>query len=94
MNLNEKLKEIRILRGLTQKDVAKALNISVSTLSEYENGKYDPSLSRLFSLLDFYNIEPFHFIKKGEEVINITNYSEINKKKVYAIDALEKQNRK
>lgn len=94
MNFGEKLKEIRLMKGLTLETVAKALDIGISTLSEYEHNRYDPSSSKLFALLDFYNIEPYNFLKNGEEYIRITSYSNINKQKVYAIDKLEKENKK
>lgn len=93
MNFGEKLKELRLMKGLTLETVANAIGIGVSTLSEYENNRYDPSSSKMFKLLDFYNIEPFHFLKNGEEYLRITNYSEINKRKVLAIDNLEKSNK-
>lgn len=37
-----RIKEARKMAQMTQKDLAKRLGISVSTLSEYESGKYDP----------------------------------------------------
>ncbi len=36
-----RIKEYRLLRGLTQKELARKLGISRSYLSEIENGKYD-----------------------------------------------------
>lgn len=81
MNFGSKLRKIRKMRGLSLKNVADALKIGASTLSEYENNMYELSLSKMFALLDFYNIEPWNFIKTGEEYIRITDYSEINKKK-------------
>ena len=53
------LKNLRETRGLSLKIVASALNIGISTLSEYENNKTEPSLSRFISLLDFYNVDPY-----------------------------------
>lgn len=82
------------MKGLTLETVANALGIGVSTLSEYENNRYDPSSHKMFMLLDFYNIEPYHFLKNGEEYICITNYSEMNKRKIFAIDKIEKEKQK
>ncbi len=83
------LKNLRETRGLSLKIVASALNIGISTLSEYESNKTEPSLSRFISLLDFYNVDPYMLLIKNEEYINITNYSPSSKAKVIAIDKLE-----
>jgi len=42
INFSEKLKCLRIASGLTQKDLAKQLNISRSCLANYEAGKRFP----------------------------------------------------
>jgi len=44
---------IRILRaegGMTQEDLAKALDVSRQTIIAIENGKYDPSLKLAFKI--------------------------------------------
>lgn len=38
-----KLNELRISRGLSQRDLAEKLNISQNMISQYENGKINPS---------------------------------------------------
>lgn len=71
MNFGRRLREIRKSRNLVLETVAEATGIAVSTLSEYENSKYDTSLRHLYILLDFYCINLIHFIKNGEEWVNI-----------------------
>lgn len=93
VNIGENLKKIRKAKGLSLETVANALDIGVSTLSEYESNKTEPSLSRYFSLLDFYNVDPMYFLLKGEEYIRITTYSESRKRKAYALDASERKNK-
>ena len=44
MSVVNHLREIRMGKGLTQKEVANALSISKDSLSRYENGKQDPRL--------------------------------------------------
>ena len=44
MSVINHLREIRMCKGLTQKEVADALSISKDSLSRYENGKQDPRL--------------------------------------------------
>lgn len=94
MNLGERLREIREYKDLTLKQVADAIGISTSQLHYYETNATDIPWSKLYSLLDFYNIEPFNFIKTGDEYIRITNYSEIGKIKAYALDKEENKKKK
>lgn len=89
MNLGEQLRTIRQLRKLTLKQVAEAIGVSVSTLHYYETNWTDIPASKLFSLLDLYNIEPLSFIKNNEQYLRITNYSEIGKMKAFALDQEE-----
>lgn len=39
----KKLKSLRLKKGETVTDVAKALNVSISTISQYENGLRTPN---------------------------------------------------
>lgn len=89
MNLGERLRKIREFKGLTLKQVAEAIGISTSQLHYYETNVTDIPWSKLYSLLDLYNIEPFNFIKTGDEYIRITDYSETGKIKAYALDKEE-----
>ena len=91
MNLGKQLKEIREARKLSLKDVADALHMAKSTISEYENNNIDPPSYKLISLLDFYNIEPINFLKTGEQYINISHYSDSGKNKAIILD-LEERN--
>lgn len=50
----ERLQNLRKSRNLSQKEVANALNISASVLSNYESSERTPSLENLVSLANFY----------------------------------------
>lgn len=43
----KKIKEARIQKSMTQKDLAKEANVTQQTISALENGKLDPSLKLL-----------------------------------------------
>ena len=47
-----RIKEARKMSGMTQKELAARLAVSVSTLSEYESGKYDPRSDVLCEIAD------------------------------------------
>ena len=54
-NIGKKIKELRILKGLTQEDLAEQTNLSVRTIQRIENGEVDPrtyTLNALATALD------------------------------------------
>ena len=55
-NYGELLKEIRLERGKTLKDIEKATGISNSNLSRWENNKVVPSILFCEPLADYYGI--------------------------------------
>ena len=59
----QKLKQIRIAARLTQKQLAKKLNISRSCLANYETGKRFPNNEILTDIANFFNVEKKYFFK-------------------------------
>lgn len=62
-----RLREIRKAARLTQLDIAEKLNTTAVTISRYENGKREPSLSRAKELADALNCTVDELLKKEEE---------------------------
>jgi transcriptional regulator with XRE-family HTH domain len=54
--LGKRLKEVRAALGLTQEDVANAMEINQSQISFYERGNGDPSLSTLRRFANLYGM--------------------------------------
>ena len=52
--LPEKLRELRINAGLSQRTVAQKLNVSASIISSYETGERTPSVENLLLLSFLY----------------------------------------
>lgn len=50
------LKNARQLAELTQEEVAKKLNISTATLSNWESGKTSPKIKQYKALCSLYNL--------------------------------------
>ncbi|MBQ9013587.1 MAG: helix-turn-helix transcriptional regulator [Bacilli bacterium] len=50
-----RLKELRIKKNIKQQDLAKALNVTKQSVSNWENGKRLPNIEILILLADFYN---------------------------------------
>ena len=52
----EKLKELRIEKGIGQVELAKAINVSKGIISLWENGLREPKLSNLIELAIFFEV--------------------------------------
>lgn len=56
MDFSERLKALRIERGLTQKQVYTAVGISPIGYQRYEYGDREPAYQKLLALADFFNV--------------------------------------
>lgn len=71
-----RLKELRKNKGLLQKDIAKHLNIAVSTYSYWESGRYDIDNENLKKLADFFNVSLDYLLCRTN--LNYDNTNAIN----------------
>ena len=55
-NLGERLKELRLERGYDQKELGKLLNITSSSISNWETNRRSPDLKTLVDIADFFNV--------------------------------------
>ncbi len=51
-----RLLELRMERGLTQRDVAKALFVSQGTYNNWENSRTQPSIDQLVAIADYFEV--------------------------------------
>lgn len=61
-----RLKELRLEKGLLQSDVAKVINKSDRLVGFYENGKRDMSTETLAILADFFNVSIDYLLGKSD----------------------------
>ena len=54
--MNNRLRELRKARGLSQADLAEALEVSRQTINAVEADKYDPSLPMAYRLAAFFGV--------------------------------------
>lgn len=62
----ERLKELRIARELSQKEVATQLGVSTRAYSHYEIGDRDPSIELLKTLCDFFDVSADYLIGRTD----------------------------
>lgn len=54
--MEKRLKELRLERGMTQKELAGALGLNAVTYLHYEKGQREPPLSLLADIAVFYGV--------------------------------------
>ena len=52
----ERLRELRCMKGMTQKDFAKELNVSGNTIHCWETDKQEPSMYMLIVISNFFDV--------------------------------------
>lgn len=54
--LSERLIELKESKNLLQKDIAKAINLSLRSYQRYEYGEREPTSSVLIKIADYFNV--------------------------------------
>lgn len=92
--IGKKLKQLRKSKGWTQEDVAAKVDITRSTISNYEIGRRTPHLKDLSALagvfgvgLDYFGISPkdeaFDLIARAKEIFESRDVSVATKEALY-----------
>ena len=54
--MKNRLEEIRKAKGISQEELANALEVSRQTVGSLENGRYNPSIILAFKIARFFNV--------------------------------------
>lgn len=74
--LNERIRQLRIARGINQVDLAKALSVTKQTVSNWENDNIQPSIEMLVKIAAFFNVTTDYMLGlDNERVINVSDLS-------------------
>lgn len=65
--IKENLKSLRTISGLSQNEVAEALNVTRQTISSYETGRTEPDWEMLKKLAELYNVDVHDVLYGGNE---------------------------
>lgn len=68
--VGKKLKELRENAGLTQRELAKILDVKSSEISQYEKGKRTPRWNRFNKMLDFFNVSADYVLGREVNVVS------------------------
>lgn len=72
----DKLKDVRTTKGLKQSEVAEKLNCAPTSLTNWENGKVQPSLDVLSRICEVYDISPLSLLAREYSYNDIVAISE------------------
>lgn len=79
MEFNEKLRQLRRGRGLSQQALADAIFVSRSAVAKWENGLGLPSESSLNALLEYFQLPPSYFDTEDPEAIIVKKNRQIRR---------------
>ena len=89
MEIGKKLKNARIVAGLTQEKAAEKIDVSSQTISNWENDKSYPDIISVIALSDLYSVSLDELLKgdqkMAEHLEESTNVVKSNKKLTGAI---------
>lgn len=63
IRFGERVKELRLAKGLTQLHLADSIGSSESTISRAEKGKHNPTLLWMMKLAEALEVDPSEFLK-------------------------------
>ena len=56
ISFSENLKSLRTYKNIGQSSLAKVLNVSIKTISHWETGYSEPSITQLVQIAEFFEI--------------------------------------
>lgn len=87
--LSERIKELRTIKGLTQKEFAESINVSTVSVSSYETGVKTPSLDMITCIAQKYSISIDWLCGLNDNMVsdnNITTYRDLLKLFIALLD--------
>ena len=94
MNIGEKIRSTRTAKGLSQKEVALALQMDQSQYSKIENGKTDPYFSTIEKIADALGVGLAELLTSQAVLQDINLYDKSLVEKVQLMEQLEDVERK
>lgn len=67
MLFNERLKQLRTSKGVTQKQVAEFLNIQSNSVQRLEYGTARPSLDTVMNLADYFDVSLDYLVGRSDD---------------------------
>jgi transcriptional regulator with XRE-family HTH domain len=68
----QRMRRLRVDKHWTQEDLAKKLNMAISTISGYENGSRRPDIETLIRLSDLFEVSVDYLIGRSNQTHDLT----------------------
>jgi len=73
INVGEKIKELRVIKGITQAELAEKVGVTTSAVSSYEVSARQPSYDILIKTAKLFNVTADYLLGlSGKDVIDVT----------------------
>ena len=77
MMFNERIKEIRLSRNMTQVDLARELNVTKQSVSNWENDNIQPSIDMLMKIATYFSVSCDYLLGlDGRKYIEVTGLTD------------------
>ena len=88
--IGQRIKKLRIQKNLTQKQLAKELNLSKSSISFYEKGDRNISIEVLIQLADFFDVDINELIGRNKKIHSKVKDIRVSDEEIKFIEELRK----
>ena len=65
--LGDRLKQLRKLKNVMQKDIAKEFGVVVRAYQRYEYGDREPNLAKLIALADYFDVSLDYLVGRSDD---------------------------
>lgn len=79
MEFKERLKECRLLRGLTQKELAEQIGVAKTTMTGYEKGNREPDVLKIKKIASALNVDCDYLLGTSDNINRSNAEEKINK---------------
>lgn len=90
--LSEQIKNLRLAHHFTQVELAKELNVTKQTVSNWENDNIQPSIDMLVKLADFFGVTTDFLLDR--EVLTSINVQDLSNEEIAHINLIIKDLKK
>lgn len=73
------LKNLREIKGISQRELGRQLNIAGTMISRYERGEAEPNISTLIKLAEFFNVSIDTLIGHNAKIVDLQTVSKNQK---------------
>ena len=84
--LNERIKELRVARGLSQVELAEKIGISKQSVSNWENDNIQPSIEMLIKIARTFSVSTDYLL--GEDERTFLEVSHLSQKQICHIQQI------